>query len=134
MLLVGTVTFAQNRIINFNELPKLGKDFIIKYFGSENVKHIISDDDYFFNDYELVLTNGTEIEFNKDGEWKDIDGKKNRIPTAFIPKEITSYVNKSFPNTGIVKIEKERFKYSIELTNGLELDFNNKGKFLRIDS
>ncbi len=132
-LLIGSVTFAQDRVITFNELPKAGKDFVTKYFDAKKVSVVTLDDDFFSKDYELVLTNGTKIELNGNGEWKEINGKRNNIPTGFIPKNIISYVKKSFPNTEIIKIEKERSGYSVELTNGLDLDFNSKGEFLRID-
>ncbi len=132
-LLVGSVTFAQDRVITFNELPKAGQQFITKYFGAKQVSLVTLDDDYLSKDYELVLTNGTKIEFAGNGEWKEVDGKRNAIPTGFIPQNILSYVKKSFPNTEIVKIERERLGYSVELTNGLDLDFNSKGDFLRVD-
>lgn len=132
-LLVGSVTFAQDRVITFSELPKAGQQFITKYFGAKQVSLVTLDDDYLSKDYELVLTNGTKIEFAGNGEWKEIDGKRNIIPTGFIPQNILSYVKKSFPNTEIVKIERERLGYSVELTNGLDLDFNSKGDFLRVD-
>lgn len=132
-LLVGSVTFAQDRVITFSELPKAGQQFITKYFGAKQVSLVTLDDDYLSKNYELVLTNGTKIEFAGNGEWKEVDGKRNAIPTGFIPKNILSYVKKSFPNTEIVKIERERLGYSVELTNGLDLDFNSKGDFLRVD-
>jgi len=42
-------------------------------------------------------------------------------------------VRKSFPNTAIKKIEKKRFGYDVELINGLDLEFDSKGNFKRID-
>jgi len=42
-------------------------------------------------------------------------------------------VKANFPDSQIVKIDKERGGYDIELSNDLDLRFNAKGKVLGID-
>lgn len=133
MLTIGVLVFAQDQPIRFNQLPTNGQKFINAYFGAKKVNAVILDDDYFKKEYEVILTNGTKIEFDGSGNWKEIDGKRNAIPTGFVPKAITNYVKKSFPNTAIKKIEKKRFGYEVELINGLDLEFDSKGNFKRID-
>lgn len=133
LIALGTSVFAQDQIVTFNQLPTKGQNFISKYFQKGQVSTVILDNDYISKDYDVVLTNGTKIEFDGKGNWKEVDGKRNAIPTAFIPQSILNYVNKSFPNTKIIKIEKNRFSYDVELTNGLDLEFDSKGNFIRID-
>lgn len=133
LIALGTSVFAQDQIVTFNQLPTKGQNFISKYFQKVQVSTVILDNDYISKDYDVVLTNGTKIEFDGKGNWKEVDGKRNAIPTTFIPQSILNYVNKSFPNTKIIKIEKNRFSYDVELTNGLDLEFDSKGNFVRID-
>lgn len=135
LLLIGmsVMIFAQDRAIRFNQLPQNGQKFIKTYFNANQVSAVIEDDDYFKKEYEVILTNGTKIEFDGSGNWKEVDGKRNAIPVGFAPSAISAYVKKSFPNTKIKKIEKKRFKYEVELTNGLDIDFDSKGNFLKID-
>lgn len=133
MLTMSMVIFAQDQVIRFNQLPQAGQKFITSYFGAKQVSAVLMDDDYFSKDYEVILTNGTKIEFDGDGAWTEVDGKRNAIPTGFVPKSISNYVKKSFPNAKIKKIEKKRFKYEVELTNGLDLEFNSRGQFTKID-
>jgi len=133
MVTIGMFVFAQDQPIRFNQLPANGQKFVNAHFGSKNVSAVILDDDFIKKDYEVILTNGTKIEFDGSGNWKEVDGKRNAIPTGFAPKAITNYVRKSFPNTAIKKIEKKRFGYEVELTNGLDIDFDSKGNFKRID-
>ncbi|RLZ11848.1 PepSY-like domain-containing protein [Faecalibacter macacae] len=133
LIALGTSVFAQDQIVTFNQLPTKGQNFISKYFQKGQVSTVILDNDYISKDYDVVLTNGTKIEFDGKGNWKEVDGKRNAIPTTFIPQSILNYVNKSFPNTKIIKIEKNRFSYDVELTNGLDLEFDSKGNFVRID-
>ena len=133
LIALGTSVFAQDQIVTFNQLPTKGQNFISKYFQKGQVSTVVLDNDYISKDYDVVLTNGTKIEFDGKGNWKEVDGKRNAIPTTFIPQSILNYVNKSFPNTKIIKIEKNRFSYDVELTNGLDLEFDSKGNFVRID-
>lgn len=133
MLGIGTFNFAQDREITFAQLPEKGKNFIQTYFKSDKVRYVILDDDYLSKEYEVVLANGIKIEFDGKGNWKEIDGKRNKIPTAFFPEKITAYVKKSFPHTNIIKIEKNKYSYEVELSNGLDIDFDSKGNFKRID-
>lgn len=124
---------AQDQIISFAKLPVKSQNFISKYFDTSTVDYIKLDDDYFSKEYEVVLRNGTKVEFDGNGEWKEIDGKRSAIPTKLIPTTILNYVTKSFPNNQIKKIERKKRGYEVELTNGLDLIFNAKGNFVKID-
>lgn len=86
------------------------------------------------NDYEVILTDGTEITFDKSGNWENVETSKySRVPKAFIPEAISSYVSKKERGAQIVGIEKERNGFEIQLSNGLELKFDKAGQFVRYD-
>ena len=133
MLGFTLVSFAQDKAISYNKLPKMSQQFINKYFGAKQVGSTVLDDDYFSKEYKVYLNNGTKVEFDGDGSWKEIDGHHKGLPTAFIPAKITTYVKRSFPNTKITKIEKDRNSYDIELSNGLDVEFDLNGNFNKID-
>src|SRR5690606_8833600 len=125
---------AQDKIISENELPIPAKDFITKNFSAQKVVQTVKDVDYWIKtEYEVTLDNAFHLEFDGDGNWKEIDGKDTAIPTEFIPEPIIQYISGNFPTQKITKIEKKSSGYEVELSNGLDLDFNSKGKFLRID-
>ena len=84
-------------------------------------------------EYDVILVNGTEVEFDSDGKWTEIDCGHNAVPAALIMKPIRDYVAKNYKGLNIVKISVERSKYEVELSNGLDLDFSRSGEFLRID-
>ena len=133
MLLCSLLLFAQDKSISFQKLPKISQQFISTYFGTKNVSKVLFEQDYLKKEYEVILSNGTKIEFRGDGSWKEIKSKRTVIPTGYIPKKIVTYVYKGFPNAGIKKIEKKRFSYEVELTNGIDLKFDSKGNFLRFE-
>ncbi|WP_177190171.1 PepSY-like domain-containing protein [Myroides guanonis] len=133
-LLIGMSANAQESIITKKELPQSAQKFISDNFSKGIIDYVKMDKEVFSTDYKVKFTDGSEIEFDSKGVWMEVDGNKNTIPTGFIQKNILTYVKDKFPNTHIVKIEKGRFeKQQVKLSNGLELEFNSKGDFKRID-
>lgn len=86
------------------------------------------------DEYEVILTDGTEITFDRSGNWKGIEVAKNKkVPSYFVPKVITEYIKKYNDNKHIIGIEKKRNGYEVELENGIELKFDRAGNFIRYD-
>ena len=125
---------AQKTTIQVNELPENVKSFIKQHFKNETVSYVIKEEEFLvIDEYKVTLSDGTEIEFNKNGNWKEISNKTKGIKATLIPTKILNYCTKSFPNTNIKKIEKSRWKYEVELSNDLDLEFDSDGNFKRID-
>ena len=83
--------------------------------------------------YDVIFTNGEKIEFDSKGQWRDIECRQSRVPAALIPAAIANFVKKNYPQTTILKIERDRRTYEIELSNRLELKFNNSFQLIDID-
>ena len=47
MLGVAMFTFAQDKVINYNQLPQNSQQFVNKYFGAKQVGSVLLDDDFF---------------------------------------------------------------------------------------
>jgi len=125
---------AQKTTIQVNELPENAKIFIKKHYKNETVSYVIKEEEFLvIDEYKVLLSDGTEIEFNKNGNWKEISNKTKGIKTSVVPANILNYCKKSFPNTTIKKIEQSRWKYQVELSNDLDLEFDTNGNFKRID-
>ncbi len=117
-----------------NQLPAISRQFISTYFNDANISHIVIEKNFFgVKGYEVLLTNGIDIEFNRSGEWKEVDGNHTIIPETIIPLNIASYVKTNFQGNDIITIEKETRECSVKLSNGLELTFNRKGNLIDID-
>lgn len=86
------------------------------------------------SDYEVILTDGSEVTFDRKGNWKDIESAPDsKVPAKLVPAAISKYVKENHGSARIIGIDKDRNGYEIELSNGLELKFNREGKFLRYD-
>lgn len=125
---------AQEKFIQLNALPKTAQDFMSSHFNHEKVSLVKSEKDLLSPiEYKVVLTNGTKVEFDKNGNWTEVDGKKRAVPQDIVPASIKEHVKKSFPNNEIVQISKSSREIEVELTSGIDLKFNKKGEFIRID-
>src|SRR5690606_5189865 len=88
----------------------------------------------FGSEFTVHLNDGSEIEFDKSGNWISVEGARNEpIPTGFIPRLMTTYVSNTFPDAAISDIVRERDGFEVELTNGTDLKFDPEGHFRKID-
>ncbi|MBR4388039.1 MAG: PepSY-like domain-containing protein [Prevotella sp.] len=66
-------------------------------------------------------------------DWDKIGCHMVAVPTALVPAAIQQYVKTSFGGTSVTKIDKERYGYDVELSNGMELKFNHQGVCIGYD-
>lgn len=135
IVVAGMSSCEEDKIIGAEELPEAAHTFLTTYFPSSNITQAKKDrDGVFGKEFEVYLDDATKVEFDKNGEWVSVEGPDNQaIPTGFIEESIVSYVAENYPNAPISDISKERDGYEVELTNGMDLDFDANGTFLRID-
>lgn len=115
--------------ITIDQLPQTSQQFIRTHFASLTVASIMADND----SYDVRFTNGTEVEFDKKGEWEDVDCVADAVPAAIIPSAIKNHISTNYPSNFIVEISKDHRKYDVKLNNGLEMEFDKNGQFLRMD-
>lgn len=116
------------------KLPEAARTFITQHFSDAKISYIKIDSEFLKGKkYEVVLTNGTEIDFNSNGEWKEVDSKRNEIPAALIPAYAKDYIANNFSNQYITKIEKDHKGLEVELTNDLTVKFDKNGNFRKLD-
>lgn len=132
-LLTNPSLNAQKTVISKTALPVNSQSFLKIHFAGKEPVSVIKDKDLLSTEYTVQYKENIEVEFDKKGNWKEIDGNHNAIPTSMIPKTILSYVTTNYSTAKITKIDKDSRGYELKLTNDLELKFNSKGKFLRID-
>lgn len=132
LAMLGIISCKES-IVPAEKLPSAAKSFIEEYFPGRQVSYVKKDSKLVGTTYEIVLQDGTEIEFDKSGEWDSVDCKRKAIPAALVPVAITEYVQSNFPGQMIVKIDREPYGHEIELSGGLELKFDKNSKLLHID-
>ena len=89
--------------------------------------------DLFNKSYDVIFTNGNKVEFDKKGNWKEVDCKYSAVPAAVIPEPIQKYVKDNYPDTKILKLERDKKEYEVKLTNRTELKFDINFNLIDID-
>lgn len=133
IVLIANFAFAQEVIIPFNQLPAKAKTFIHQHFKGVKVTNVIQDRDAFSKDFDVNFENGTKVEFDRTGNWKEIKTVSGSVPSSLVPAKIKRYISNNYNGASIVEINKDAYKIDIELSNGVDLDFDKNGNFLRID-
>lgn len=138
LLLAGSMAMrakGQDTMISADKLPANSREFLNTHFREMEISYVeVEKELMWVEGYEVILIDGTEINFTRKGEWKDVERRKSAVPSAIIPKEITLYVEKNFPGKEILAIEKETRKWEIKLNNRMELTFDLKGRLIDLDA
>ncbi len=118
-------SLAEEIIISPNDLPENVKTFVQKYFPGTNIMYAEID----YNEYDIRLNSGTEIEFYKNGEWKEIKSYQN-FPAEILPTPVVQAIKKAYPKSLIIKAEKIWNGFEIKTNNMIEIYIDSKGKIL----
>lgn len=113
--------------------PEAIKSYVATHFPASQIVSVVKDIDGLTTTYDVILTEGFKLEFNKKLEIIEIDGT-TKLPDSVIPAKILSYVTANYPTNVIVGWQLEGKNQQIELDNDIELEFDSDGNFLRIDN
>ena len=133
LLSSATVCYADDMPIPPAQLPAAAQTFVQQNFPGKTIAYAEKDAEFMKTRYEVSLNDGTQIDFDKNGNWDKVDCHMVAVPAALVPAAIQQYVNATFAGTSVVKIDKERHGYDVELSNGVELKFNQQGACIGYD-
>ena len=118
---------------NTQALPEAVNTFVKQYFPNATIAGVEMDSDHGGVEYDIYLSDGTEIDFDINNQWDNVDCHTKAVPASLVPKAIATYVSSNYQNMAITKINKEHYGYEIELANGLDLNFDRSGNFMGMD-
>ena len=72
---ISTACADNDKPIAVTQLPQKAQLFIKTHFPKEKVALAKLERDFLETRYEVVFTNGSKVEFLKDGEWKEVECK-----------------------------------------------------------
>ena len=128
------VLASNDKPIQVTEMPKAAQAFIKSHFADQSVAVAKLENDFMNKSYDVIFTNGDKVEFDKKGNWTNVDCEHTQVPVAVIPQAIQDYVSKNYPNAKVVKTEKtDRKGYDVDLNNGFDLEFDNKFRVVETD-
>lgn len=119
--------------IKVEQLPPTAQTLIKQHFAGLKVALAKADKDWFDTTYDVMFANGDKLEFNKNGEWKELSCKNSMVPVKLIPAQIQKFVNDTYPGEKVVVIEKDRYEYEVRLSNRVEIKFDLKFNVIDVD-
>ena len=124
---------GNDKPISVNTLPAKAQALLTKHFSNQKVVLATIESNVIGKNYDVVLKNGTKLEFDKKGNLTEIDCKQGTVPTQLIPQAIKNYLKANYARQSVKKIEMDKNEYEVELTNGLDLTFNKHFQLIDID-
>lgn len=138
LLIAATLTFsvasAQDSKVTFNDLPADAINFVRQHFLVDHIASVWKDSDYNDEEYTVIFRDGLEIEFNGNGDWKELKARHGKVPDHVVPEKILAHVRATFPFESIKEVSHNLTKkrYEAELTNEQELKFDENFNFIGV--
>lgn len=126
-------TAANAKAIMLSEFPDAAQQMLKKNFSGRKVAMSTMETNLFYRNYNVVFTNGDKVEFDSDGNWKEIKCKRSPVPKNLIPQGIKNYLKHHYTNTSVKEIERYGSKHEVKLSNGMELTFDKDFRVIDID-
>ena len=120
-------------IIQGNQVPEKIKTYIETHFPQLSVLQVLEDRDGFTLTYDVTLQQGYFLEFNRKMEIEEVTGIEP-IPNSVVPSNILTYVQTQFSEQSILSWDLSDRIQEVTLDNGIQLEFDKEGNFLRIDN
>ena len=89
---IGITRADDDKPVTVDQLPQKAQAFIKQYFADKQVSLAKQERDFFDKSYEVMFVNGEKVEFDKNGEWKDVDCKFSEVPADIIPQAIRTHI------------------------------------------
>lgn len=124
---------GNDKPIDVKELPAKAQTLLCKHFKGHKVMLATIESGVLSRSYDVVLRNGTKLEFDKKGNLTEIDSKQGIVPSQLIPQPIKNYLKENYKGATVRKIEFNTKEYEVELTNGIDLTFNRRFQLIDID-
>ena len=129
------VALADNdKPINFTQLPQAAQKFGKQHFPKAKIACVKMDAELFDKSYNVVFNNGDKLEFDKKGEWTEVNCKSTVVPAKVIPTPIKKYVETNYPEAKVLSIERDRYDYEVKLSNFWEIKFDMNFNVIDMDN
>lgn len=101
MMSVSAALRAGNEIRTTDpqKLPATAREFIATHFPDTRIALIKIDREGGRADsYDVLLENGSDLEFDRRGQWTEIDAERTTVPQSIIPLRIADYLKRNYPD------------------------------------
>lgn len=125
-LLCVSALYADDIVVAPSALPAAAQSFLSQHFKGANIALVKRD----LNSFDVTLSDGTEVDFNINGDWTDVDGKYKPIPTSFLPNGVAAKVQAAHNGAAIIDAERQVSGFKLKLNNRMEVYTDAAGNIL----
>lgn len=125
-VLCASFLAADDYVVSPDSLPPAAKSFISQHFKGSTIGLVKRD----MNSFDVTLTDGTEIDFNINGQWTDVDGRFKPVPTSFLPNGVASKVSAANGGAAIMEVERNYGGFKFKLNNRMKVYTDLNGNIL----
>ncbi|MBQ8645561.1 MAG: PepSY-like domain-containing protein [Bacteroidales bacterium] len=102
-----TAKASDDKPITFEQLPQLAQEFVKKYFADRTPSLVTVDQEMAGKSYDVIFSNGDDIEFDRQGVWTSIESRNEEVPDAVVTNQILYYVNNNYKDSEIINLYKD---------------------------
>lgn len=133
-VIAASSIYADNdRAISFDRLPEEAKEFVMTSFPDSRIAYVKKEVDFPEVKYEVMLVDGVTVEFDRRGNWTDIECRYGNLDPALVPEKIRNSASSLRPGEKFRRISKDKKGYELKLRSGVELKFDRWCGLVGID-
>ena len=133
VMIAFTACAGNDRPAQLTDLPNAAQVFVKKHFTAEKPVLVTIDKEVTGNTYEVSFSSGNSVDFDRRGEWKEVECRPE-VPAAIVPAQILKLVQNNYPEAKIIKIDRDKRGYEVELSTRIELKFDKNCNLIEIDN
>lgn len=115
------------------QLPEKAQTFLATYFPEAKISLARKEIDVMELTYDVIFTDGTKVEFDRKGNWTEVDCLTHPLPSGIVPEAIEKVIRTQYPEAQATKIERDHREFDVKLNNRVELTFNKNMQLVDID-
>ena len=129
-----SATKSSEKQISFEKLPKAAQEFIHTHFEGVNIVKCKVEAPW--TQFDVKLSNGYELEFDRAGNWSEIQRGKEGLSSSILgllPQRAYSYLQSNYSGVPAkeIKSQKNGFKVTLNTQHKkTEVYFSKDGSFL----
>lgn len=123
---------------SYNTVPDKAKNFIADNFRQEKIMNV--EKEFESGDFEIILSNGVELDFDRNGDLEEIEGLNSplsyEIVKKLLPAAAYSMLSDEAVHHNVRKIEIDNGSYEVEFVKSVNssykaMKFDNVGNLLK---
>ena len=119
--------------IDRTQLPEKAQTFLSTYFPEAKISLARKEIDVMELNYDVIFTDGCKVEFDRKGNWTEVDCLTHPLPSGIVPEAIEKVIRTQYPEAQATKIERDHREFDVKLDNRVELTFNKNMQLVDID-